>query len=118
MQGCLYKVKNYVVALSEKPGALIEDCYTANLVISRFPIRQSCAAPIKIDRFDLWREGTHAIWLQKNEIRIESVNALRGNRPWVLKPRMNRPRPGYSCDRRLIIAYHGPIKTKKRGPCP
>ena len=85
--GCLYHAENHTVALATHPGALIEDCYTTSLIISTFPIRQDCAGPFRtIDRFDLWREGAHAIWLEKNNVRVETVNAWRGNRPWVLRP--------------------------------
>jgi competence protein ComEC len=36
-----------------------------------------------IDRFDLWRGGTHAIWLDPEAITIETVDGWRGERPWV-----------------------------------
>ncbi len=39
------------------------------------------------DRFDLWREGGHALWLEKGGARVETVNGGRGNRPWVVRPR-------------------------------
>ncbi|MCH7832145.1 MAG: hypothetical protein IIC55_04655, partial [Proteobacteria bacterium] len=38
-----------------------------------------------IDRFDLWRHGGHALWLDATGVRIESVNGSRGDRPWVIK---------------------------------
>ena len=86
-QGCLYRSKHHIVSLAEHPGALIEDCYTATVVISTVPIRRACTNPIRtIDRFDLWREGAHAIWLDETGVRVETVNGWRGNRPWVLRP--------------------------------
>jgi competence protein ComEC len=36
-----------------------------------------------VDRFDLWRSGTHALWLEPDGIRVESVAQSRGARPWV-----------------------------------
>ncbi len=76
-----------MVALVGHPGALIEDCFAATVVISTVPVRQACAAPQRvIDRFDLWREGAHAIWLDENRVRVETVNGWRGFRPWVMRP--------------------------------
>jgi competence protein ComEC len=58
------------------------------VVISLVPVRGSCSsASTLIDRFDLWREGAHAIWLERDAVRVESVNGVRGKRPWVLRPR-------------------------------
>jgi competence protein ComEC len=94
-QGCLYRTQFHVVSLAIHPGALLEDCYTTSLIISTFPIRQACRHSLRtIDRFDLWRDGAHAVWLEKNNIRVESVNAWRGHRPWVLKPENSRGVPG------------------------
>ena len=36
-----------------------------------------------IDRFDLWRRGGHALWLSPEGVRVETVRAHRGERPWV-----------------------------------
>ena len=35
------------------------------------------------DRFDLWRGGAHAIWLDPGGIAVATVDAWRGDRPWV-----------------------------------
>ena len=39
------------------------------------------------DRFDLWRKGGHALWLEKGGARVETVNGNRGRRPWVVRPK-------------------------------
>jgi competence protein ComEC len=50
-------------------------------------VRRRCPATAGvIDRFDLWRQGGHAIWLEKAGVRVETVNGVRGRRPWVLRP--------------------------------
>jgi competence protein ComEC len=86
LQGCLYSVGNRTVALSFAEGALSEDCWVADVVVSIVPVRRACPAEAVIDRFDLWRRGGHAFWLSETGVRIETVNGSRGNRPWVLKP--------------------------------
>lgn len=84
--GCLYRAKGRTVALVRDPAALAEDCWTADVVVSPEPVRGTCPARGGVvDRFDLWRNGAHAIWLSPTAIRIESVNGVRGQRPWVLK---------------------------------
>ncbi|NQV84462.1 MAG: ComEC/Rec2 family competence protein [Rhodospirillales bacterium] len=95
-QGCLYRargstgegVEDRTVALVFDEGALAEDCWAADVVISVVPVRIPCPAPLGvIDRFDLWRGGAAAIWLRgPGRIRIETVNGLRGTRPWVVRP--------------------------------
>jgi competence protein ComEC len=82
--GCIYRARGQVVALSGDGRALADDCAVASVVISREPVRGRCKGPsLVIDRFDLWRHGGHAIWLGEKEIRVETVRARRGARPWV-----------------------------------
>ncbi|MHB1217595.1 MAG: ComEC/Rec2 family competence protein [Alphaproteobacteria bacterium] len=86
--GCLYRPPGHVVALVRQADALAEDCAVAELVVSLVPVRRACAGPPVIDRFDLWRNGTHAIWLEASSPRIETVRGRQGDRPWV--PRQER----------------------------
>lgn len=90
--GCVYRLHGQVVALVFDPGALAEDCALASVVVSREPVRgQICqGAGVVIDRFDLWRKGGHAIWLEEKEVRVQSVREMRGKRPWVLAPERRR----------------------------
>ncbi|MHA1598432.1 MAG: ComEC/Rec2 family competence protein [Alphaproteobacteria bacterium] len=86
--GCLYQSKGQRVALVFKQAALAEDCRRADIIVSVIPVRGDCRGPLAvIDRFDLWRGGAHALWLQTDGVRVESVNARRGHRPWVLRPK-------------------------------
>lgn len=85
-EGCLYKIGGRVVALAFEEGALAEDCWIADVVIAVMPVRRRCPAGERvIDRFDLWRNGGAAIWLGEKSIRVETVNGVRGDRPWVPK---------------------------------
>jgi competence protein ComEC len=86
--GCIYQIKGQKVALIRRTGAIEEDCRSADLVIASVPIRRACEHPkIVIDRFDLWRNGAHALWFSDNgSVRVESVNESRGKRPWVHRP--------------------------------
>lgn len=90
--GCIHRASGHTVALVSDEGALSEDCAIADVVVATVPVRRPCpAAGVVIDRFDLWREGAHALWLDRHGIRVESVNGKRGERPWVVRPRARRP---------------------------
>ena len=86
-QGCIYQAKGYRVALAQTADALDEDCRSSDVVISLVPVRGSCpAARVVIDRLRLWRDGTHALWLEPHRVRVEAANVRRGLRPWVMHP--------------------------------
>ncbi len=91
--GCLYRVGGRVIALVRDERALAEDCLVADVLISAVPVRgdlrRGCRRPgLLIDRFDLWRSDAHALWLDGDKVRVESVGARRGQRPWT--PRRGR----------------------------
>ncbi len=84
-KGCIAHINGRKVALAWRAGALAEDCAFVDLMISRVPLRQACDHPeTTIDRFDLWRNGAHAIWIDEQSIQVKSVAKTRGNRPWVI----------------------------------
>jgi competence protein ComEC len=90
--GCIHRANGHTVALVRDEGALTEDCRIADVVVATVPARRPCpSATVVIDRFDLWREGAHALWLDRDAIRVESVNKVRGERPWVVRPRARSP---------------------------
>src|SRR5262249_43448352 len=86
--GCIYRAFGRTVALVQQPMALLEDCGLADVVVSLEPVRVPChPTTAVIDRFDLWRNGVHAIWIgEDGSIEIRSVRELRGERPWVVDP--------------------------------
>jgi competence protein ComEC len=89
--GCIFRTAGRSVALIRRAEALAEDCGAAELVVSPVPVPRRCRARTRvIDRFDLWRAGAHAMWLTPDGIRVESTDAWRGRRPWVLR---HEPRP-------------------------
>ncbi len=81
---CLYRHRGALVSIVFRPEALVEDCRRASVVIARMPVRVACGADVVIDRFDLARGGTHAVWFENaGRVRIETVAEARGHRPWV-----------------------------------
>jgi competence protein ComEC len=55
-------------------------------VVSPLAAHRVCRGPPVIDRIDTWKKGGHAIWLDADGIRIETVNDWRGRRPWAPTP--------------------------------
>lgn len=66
-----------------------EACAGAALVVSAEPVRGRCAARV-VDRFSVWRDGAHAVWLEGSGVRVLSDRTARGTRPWV--PPVPKPR--------------------------
>ena len=60
----------------------MEDCAVADIVISADPAPRGCAALV-IDLWRLRRDGAHAIRLSPESVRIDTVAADRGRRPWT-----------------------------------
>jgi hypothetical protein len=81
--GCLYGARGRVVALIRDGAALAPDCGAADLAVSPIPAHRSCPAPLVIDRIDAATQGAHAVWLDADGIRIETVAGWRGSRPWA-----------------------------------
>ena len=86
--GCIFRESGRTIALIEQPMALLEDCGVSDVVVSLEPVRVPChPTTAVIDRFDLWRNGVHAIWVgDDGGIEIRSIRELRGERPWVVDP--------------------------------
>jgi competence protein ComEC len=85
--GCIIKKNNKIIALVWNEGALIEDCWVADIIISSVPVRGNCPNPEHvIDRFDLWKEGSHAIFIKDHKFNVLSTKDVRGVRPWTNDP--------------------------------
>jgi len=91
--GCVWRVDGRVVALVREDDDPAAACTGADLVVSAEPLRGACrGAALVVDRFDLWRRGPHALWLERGAVRVETVAAWQGDRPWSWRPHP-RPRP-------------------------
>lgn len=89
--GCLARINGYAVAADTRAEALAEDCAKADIVISEVRAHKLCRGPkLVIDYADVRRNGGYAVWLG-GTIKVETVEALRGERPWTQR----RP-PGYA----------------------
>lgn len=83
--GCLWRADGGVVAYIQDQSWIAAACAQARVVVSAVPLRRGCRGPeLVLDRFDLWRRGAHAIWL--DGLRVEHVSGWQGRRPWSYRP--------------------------------
>lgn len=71
------------VALVPKGPAPPGLCGSVPVVVGHEPLRGRCRGSLAIDRFDVWRDGPHAVWLTASGPVAVSDRAARGERPWV-----------------------------------
>ncbi|HEY0302242.1 MAG TPA: ComEC/Rec2 family competence protein, partial [Rhizomicrobium sp.] len=89
--GCLARTTSgLVVADIARVDALADDCAIATIVVASVPTRRRCTGPqLVIDRFDVARANGYAVWFTQ-PLRVESVEQVRGLRPWSARPRQYR----------------------------
>jgi competence protein ComEC len=87
-EGCLFDAG--AGAFFVRRGDIRAQCGAVAVIISAEPIRQRCRQSILIDRFSVWRDGAHAVWLLPSGAHVMSDRAWRGERPWVPPPPLPR----------------------------
>lgn len=68
-----------------------KDCRTVDIVVSANPLRRSCGYPtsqqLHIDRFDVWRNGAHAIRITaEGRLDVTTARGAAGARAWAYAP--------------------------------
>ena len=90
---CTYSAYGRRVALVTADSGLPVPCYTVDAIVAQVAGGFACKSQIPVaDRIDSWRQGSIALWIDKDGIAIESANASRGDRPWVPHPVSRRER--------------------------
>jgi competence protein ComEC len=88
---CTGMAKGKRIAYADKNAEGRLKCPEADILIAAFPLRGACQTiPLRIDRFDVWRHGAHALHIDQNVIRVETARQRRGRRPWVVEPQRRR----------------------------
>ena len=84
---CIATVKGKKLVYMSRAEGKPVDCSGADIVIADFPLRSDCkAVTLRIDRFDLWRWGAHALRIGSAGITVETARSAQGARPWVVVP--------------------------------
>jgi competence protein ComEC len=99
---CAATVKNKRVVFADKGAEGRLECPRADVLVAAFPLRGACKSiALRIDRFDVWRKGAHALFFNDDGIRVETSQDSRGKRPWVVEP---KPRNAKAAGDRAIKA--------------
>jgi competence protein ComEC len=73
-----------LLAVSNSPVALRDDCAAASILVLKFARPKGCSPPgPTIDTEALGAKGAHALYIEGGQLRIETVADTRGNRPWA-----------------------------------
>jgi competence protein ComEC len=85
---CFSDLASMSVSYIHEPTEADWECPPTAIIIADFPLRDQCAeAKLKIDRFDVWKFGAHAIYVDGDVARVETAKGEQGDRPWVFEPR-------------------------------
>jgi competence protein ComEC len=85
---CVAELKGQSILVAMAGVKLPLDCTGVDIVIAGFPLRENCRwVKTRIDRFSVWRSGTHALRIGDNGITVVTARDLQGERPWVVRPR-------------------------------
>ena len=88
---CLANVKGKRVAYARQSAETDLTCPEADVLIAAFPLRGRCrSVVVRIDRFDVWRNGAYALFVTEGGVSMTTAQAHRGKRPWVAEA---EPRP-------------------------
>jgi len=91
---CRWRKGPWRIALVSDEKRLAEACGSADIVLSTVDAQARCRGPrLVIDRRDAWKDGSHALWLDDLNVRRETANARRGDRPWVPNSSMRQTVP-------------------------
>jgi competence protein ComEC len=81
--GCVAVAKGRQVALPRHASALRDDCAAAAILVLALPALPACkGAGLTITREALRTQGAHALFLNGDAIRVETVADRTGRRPW------------------------------------
>ncbi len=82
--GCRFEIKSKKISFIRNAYIQKQECSWADIIISIPPMRRNCKSSIVIDKFDTWKNGAHAVWINDNNIKIKNVAEITANRPWSI----------------------------------
>jgi competence protein ComEC len=84
---CLMDLKGYRVAYLREGIDTAAYCRGVDILVTDFPLRGACGhVPVRIDRFDVWRNGSYALFVRDGAIEVTTAADHRGVRPWTTPP--------------------------------
>ncbi len=90
-RACRSEIKGKVIGYFLDGDGVQPACAGFDIIIAAYPLRGACkTVPTRIDRFDVWRMGSHAIVIEGEATAITTARGLSGSRPWVVVPEPRR----------------------------
>jgi competence protein ComEC len=84
---CRATHKGRGIAYVTNDKAVVKDCRDVDVLISAVPLRGRCrSVETRIDRFDVWKRGAHAVQIGNGGLSVTTAAGLSGDRPWVVVP--------------------------------
>jgi competence protein ComEC len=90
--GAILLLRPTIPRRGARPPPEPEPACTA-VILSPEPLRAPCAESRVVDRFAIWQDGAHAVWLTPGGATVLSDRAHRGSRPWVPPRPLPRAHP-------------------------
>ena len=85
---CTASLGNTLITFQKEEGNALRPCPKTEILIASYPLRFRCKGRLlTIDRFDVWKNGAHAIWVSNDKAVMRTVRQSQGERPWVYQPR-------------------------------
>jgi competence protein ComEC len=86
-RSCRAEIKGKVIGYFMEGEGAAPSCAGIDIVVAAYPLRGACkSVATRIDRFDVWRMGSHAIAINGKLLHVTTARGLSGNRPWVVVP--------------------------------
>lgn len=86
-RSCRSEIKGKVIGYFLDGEGVQPACTGFDIIVAAYPLRGACkSVPTRIDRFDVWRMGSHAIVIEGGTAAITTARGLSGTRPWVVVP--------------------------------
>ncbi|MEM9472013.1 MAG: ComEC/Rec2 family competence protein [Pseudomonadota bacterium] len=88
---CRGQVKGRSILWLGRKATPPPDCRAMDIVVSANPLRRKCGYPspqqLHIDRFDVWRNGAHAVRITADgKMEVTTARGVSGTRAWVHEP--------------------------------
>ncbi len=116
--GCVASSKERHVVVGLSPAALRDDCRERTILVLRYRSTQGCTTrgSVVIDQAALTARGAHAIYVTDGGLRIATVEAARGQRPWSKQAPAGPPRSALDAaeTRRSAPAAPDPSSAARR----
>ena len=84
---CRTMLKGQRIVYLADEKAVLPECGTIDILVSAVPLRRRCGdVALRIDRFDVWKHGSHAVQIGGGKLSVTMASTVSGSRPWIVVP--------------------------------